>query len=124
MQGWLALVPGPPVALIGKHHLGGSIGQGPRPLPSGTVISRVPFARESEPRQLSSRTPRSNWRGRQINTEVRLEICNSLMLTEFGRYRTEAAIAPHLGFQSSKNGQIRRLNAYDPTIFCHHSHAR
>src|SRR5262245_13121803 len=65
MPEWLDLVSGPPLALTGKTPLGGSIGQAPRPLQSGTAISKGPFALESEPRQLSSRRPpRRRSRGR------------------------------------------------------------
>src|SRR5262249_27485764 len=65
MLGWLALVPGLPLALTGKDRLGGSIGQAPRLPPSGTATSRVRFALESEQRPLSLlRPPRRRERGR------------------------------------------------------------
>src|SRR5262245_37652628 len=65
MPGWLALVPGLPLALTGKDRLGGSIGQAPRLPPSGTATSRVRFALESEPQPLSLlRPPRRRERGR------------------------------------------------------------
>src|SRR5262245_59214120 len=57
MPEWLDLGSGPPLALTGKSPLGGSIGQAPRPLQSGTAISKVPFALENEPRRLSLRRP-------------------------------------------------------------------
>src|SRR5262245_41848145 len=92
MREWLAPVPGPPLALNGKNPLGESIGRALRRLPSGTAILRAPFALESEPRQLCSRTqPRRKPRSSEKDP-VTLEMdCRSHRLENFRMRRTGAA---------------------------------
>src|SRR5262245_57295022 len=57
MLEWLHLVFGLLRVLIGRNPLGESIGQAPKPLRSGTAISKVQFALESEQPRRYSRKP-------------------------------------------------------------------
>src|SRR5262249_53178966 len=67
--------------------LGGSIGQAPRPLQSGTAISKVPFALESEPRRLSLRRPPRQTCNRSRSMEDALRVVVEMHESLWGRLK-------------------------------------